>query len=351
MTTTVEGTNTAQFEPVRSALEQLLESGQDYGASVAVVVGGELVADLWGGHLDTARTEPWQRDTIVNVFSTSKTMTNLCALILADRGDLDVDAPVERYWPEFKANGKEGVLVRHLLAHTSGLSGWDEPMGLTEVCDWERCTTLLAAQSPWWEPGTMSGYHALTQGYLVGEVVRRVTGQTLGEFLAREVAGPLGADFHIGTAAEHDARVAPLLDPQIMRATDLPPGASDADSRHHDEDVAQRRTTGRGLANDASGGAPRSPQPTVTATRDLSPRSSRSCRTWAPSTARGCFPKPAAGGSSNRSRTESTPCWASQFASASATGCPARRPRSRAPTRASGAAGAARWWSTISTLA
>jgi CubicO group peptidase (beta-lactamase class C family) len=231
MTTIVDGTNTAAFGSVRAALEHLIASGQDYGASVAVTVQGEMVVDLWGGHLDTGRSAPWQRDTIVNVFSTSKTMTNLCALILADRGELDVDAPVGRYWPEFRANGKEGVLVRHVLGHTSGLSGWDEPTGLADVCDWERCTTRLAAQAPWWAPGTMSGYHALTQGYLVGEIVRRVTGQTLGEFLSREVAAPLHADFHIGTDATYDARIAPLLDPQIMSADTLPTVESEVQRR------------------------------------------------------------------------------------------------------------------------
>jgi CubicO group peptidase (beta-lactamase class C family) len=231
MTTIVEGSSTAQFEPVRSALAQLLTSGQDFGASVAVTVRGELVADLWGGHIDTARTLPWHRDTIVNVFSTTKTMTNLCALLLADCGDLDVDAPVDRYWPEFKANGKEDVLVRHVLGHSSGLSGWDATIELADLCDWERCTTLLAAQSPWWEPGTMSGYHALTQGYLVGEIVRRITGQTLGEFFARELAAPLNADFYIGTSAANDARIAPMIEPQTMSAAALPAVESETHRR------------------------------------------------------------------------------------------------------------------------
>jgi CubicO group peptidase (beta-lactamase class C family) len=208
---TVEGTCTPQFEPVREALGALLDSGQDIGASAAVVLEGELVADVWGGYVDEARTRPWRQDTIVNVFSTTKTMTNLCALILADRGELDVDVPVAHYWPEFKVNGKEEVLVRHLLGHTSGLAGWDEPLEVPDLYDWEKCTSLLAAESPWWKPGTASGYHTVSQGYLVGEVVRRVTGQTLGSFFASEVAQPLGADFHIGTPPGVDDRVAPLI--------------------------------------------------------------------------------------------------------------------------------------------
>jgi CubicO group peptidase (beta-lactamase class C family) len=207
----VEGVCDQRFDTVREVFAANLEEGLDVGASVAVVVDGELVVDLWGGSLDAAATKPWRADTITNVWSTTKTMTALCALILADRGELDFDAPVSRYWPEFAAAGKEAVEVRHLLAHTSGLAGWDEPLTDHHLYDWERCTSLLAAQAPWWSPGTASGYHAVTQGYLVGEVVRRITGSTLGAFFAEEVAGPLGADFHIGLDAGHDPRVAPVI--------------------------------------------------------------------------------------------------------------------------------------------
>ena len=150
-----------------------------------------------------------ERDTLVNVYSTTKTMTNLSALICADRGLIDLDAPVATYWPEFAEGGKDGVLVRHLLAHTAGLCGFEEPMEADDLYDWEKCCARLAAQTPWWEPGTASGYHAVTQGYLVGEVVRRVTGaRSLGAFFQDEVAGPLGADFHIGTPAECDPQSA-----------------------------------------------------------------------------------------------------------------------------------------------
>jgi CubicO group peptidase (beta-lactamase class C family) len=204
-----------RFVGVRTQLETNLASGEDVGASVAVVLDGELVVDLWGGTAvgDDGVTKPWERDSIVNVWSTTKTMCNLSALVLADRGQLDVDAPVARYWPEFKAAGKENVLVRHLLSHSAGLSGWQEPIEIEDLYDWEKCTSLLAAQAPWWEPGSVSGYHALTQGYLVGEVVRRVSGATVGQFFRSEIAEPLGADFHIGTPQSADERVVHVIPP------------------------------------------------------------------------------------------------------------------------------------------
>ncbi len=209
----IQGDFDPRFAGVAQALERNLDQGADIGASVAVVLDGEQVVDIWGGHKDAAGTEPWERDTIINVFSTTKTMTALCALILADRGELDLHAPVARYWPEFAQAGKEQVEVRQLLGHTAGMSGWDQPLASEELADWERCTSLLAAQAPWWTPGAESGYHAVTQGYLVGEVIRRITGRTLGQFFRKEVTEPLGADFHIGLPAAHDARVTPLIPP------------------------------------------------------------------------------------------------------------------------------------------
>ncbi|PAZ14967.1 serine hydrolase [Streptomyces sp. SA15] len=206
----IQGSYDDLFTAVPSALAALLDDG-DVGASVAVFVDGEPVVDVWGGFADAERTAPWQRDTIVNVWSVTKTMTALCALVLADRGELDPDAPVARYWPEFTVAGKEGVLVRHLLAHTAGLPDWDGPVD--ELYDWPTATARLAAQAPQWEPGSAAGYHSITQGFLVGEVVRRITGRSLGEFFAEEVAGTLGADFHIGLPAEHDHRVALTVPP------------------------------------------------------------------------------------------------------------------------------------------
>ncbi|MET8410125.1 serine hydrolase domain-containing protein [Streptomyces sp. NPDC005195] len=218
----IEGSYDDLFTAVPSALSALLDEG-DAGASVAVFVDGEPVVDVWGGFADAERTIPWQRDTITNVWSVTKTMTALCALVLADRGELDLAAPVGRYWPEFARAGKEKVLVRHLLAHTAGLPDWDGP--IEDLYDWPSATARLAAQTPQWEPGSAAGYHSLTQGFLVGEVVRRITGRSLGEFFAEEVAGPLGADFHIGLPAEHDHRVA-LAIPPSSRDEDYVAGSS-----------------------------------------------------------------------------------------------------------------------------
>ncbi|HEX6930882.1 MAG TPA: serine hydrolase domain-containing protein [Streptosporangiaceae bacterium] len=206
----IQGSYDELFTAVPSVLAELLEHG-DAGASVAVYVDGEPVVDVWGGFADADRAIPWQRDTITNVWSVTKTMTALCALVLADRGELDLAAPVGRYWPEFAVAGKEKVLVRHLLAHTAGLPDWEGP--IEELYDWQAATARLAAQAPQWEPGSTAGYHSLTQGFLVGEVVRLITGQSLGDFFAAEVAGPLGADFHIGLPAEHDHRVALTVPP------------------------------------------------------------------------------------------------------------------------------------------
>jgi CubicO group peptidase (beta-lactamase class C family) len=219
----VHGSCDERFAGVRRKVEENLASGADVGASVAVTLDGSLVVDLWGGFADEARTRRWERDTITNVWSTTKTMTNLCALILADSGEIDFDAPVAKYWPEFS---RSAVLVRHLLSHTAGLPGWDEPLAVEDLYDWEKVTGLLAAQEPWWEPGTASGYHAVTQGYLVGEVVRRVTGQTVGTFFRERVAGPLGADFHIGLDPAEFGRIANVIPPtgmegQIAGATEM----------------------------------------------------------------------------------------------------------------------------------
>ncbi|MGV9746048.1 serine hydrolase domain-containing protein [Rhodococcus zopfii] len=204
------------FESVREALELQLASGEELGASICVTVDGEPAVDIWGGHTDTARTTTWDRDTIVNVFSITKTMTALSALLLTDRGVLDLDEKVAHYWPEFAANGKADIEIRHLLAHTSGVSGWDRPIELADIYDHESAAARLAGQAPWWEPGTASGYHALNYGHLIGEVIRRVDGRTLGRFFAEELSGPLGADFHIGTGPEHFDRIAPLVPPPAL---------------------------------------------------------------------------------------------------------------------------------------
>ncbi len=211
--TTLDGSCDARFAAVGEVLAANVDAGLDVGASVAVFVDGEPVVDLWCGHADSEKTRPWERDTITNVWSTTKTMTFVAILTLVDRGLVDLDAPVADYWPEFAANGKEGVLVRHVMGHTAGVSGWEQKISVTDLYDWNAATSLLAAQATWWEPGNGSGYHAITQGYLLGEIVRRVTGQSFGSFFHQEIAGPLGADFHVGLAPEHDERVARVIPP------------------------------------------------------------------------------------------------------------------------------------------
>jgi CubicO group peptidase (beta-lactamase class C family) len=212
----VNGTYDDRFDELAVLLHDSLETGDDLGGSVAVVIDGEMVVDIWGGWADPDATIHWERDTITNVWSTTKTMTALAALVLVDRGELDIHAPVARYWPEFAANGKEGVEVRHLMSHTSGVAGWDQPIAVADILDPVASSARLATQAPWWKPGTASGYHGTNQGHLVGEVIRRITGKSLGTFFADEIAGPLGADFHIGLGAEHDARVATVIPPPPM---------------------------------------------------------------------------------------------------------------------------------------
>jgi CubicO group peptidase (beta-lactamase class C family) len=195
----VHGHCDARFEIVRDALAQAIAGGEETGAAIAIDVGGELVVDIWGGYADAARTRPWTTDTIVNVWSSTKTVTALAGLMLIDRGLVEATAPVASYWPEFAANGKQDIEFRHLLTHSSGVSGW------------EQSTAALAAQAPWWPPGTASGYHALTHGHLIGEVLRRVTGKTLKEFVRDEIAGPVGADFQIGARPEDTERIAEII--------------------------------------------------------------------------------------------------------------------------------------------
>ncbi|MEV2224235.1 serine hydrolase domain-containing protein [Nocardia vinacea] len=213
---TTSGFCTDEFAGVRQELADQIASGTELGASICVTVDGEPVVDIWGGHRDLEQTVPWTEDTLVNVFSISKTMTALSALLLVDRGELDVQQKVAHYWPEFAANGKGDIEVRHLLGHTSGVSGWERPIELADIYDAEAASARLATQPPWWEPGTASGYHALNYGHLVGEVIRRITGRTLGQFFAEELAGPLNADFHIGTAPENHHRIAPLVPPPLL---------------------------------------------------------------------------------------------------------------------------------------
>ncbi len=209
-----------RFSAAKEAFKKNFDSGLEVGASFAATVDGKFVVDIWGGYADHAQERPWERDTIINVYSTTKVMTAICALILVDRGQLDPDAPVAKYWPEFAQAGKVGIPVKHLLSHQSGVAGIDDPIPIEALYDWSRMIDLLAKQEPWWEPGRHCGYHALTFGYLVGELARRITGKSLGRFFRDEIAVPLGADFQIGFSDEHDHRVAELIPAPVLKPGD-----------------------------------------------------------------------------------------------------------------------------------
>ena len=225
----IHGTCKPEFAAVRDTFEANFADGLELGASAAVTVDGEFVVDIWGGDADSAGT-PWQRDTIVNVYSTTKTMAAVCMLILADRGELDLDAPVAQYWPEFAQNGKDGVLVRHVMAHTAGVPGFDPPITIEQLYDLEAVAANLAAQAPWWEPGTASGYHAITQGNLEGEILYRITGRRMADWFRTEVAEPLGADFWMSLPASEDHRVGELQPPVMTGKLEISGVAVAADS-------------------------------------------------------------------------------------------------------------------------
>ncbi|RKK88600.1 hypothetical protein BFJ68_g16914 [Fusarium oxysporum] len=214
--TQVQGYCDARFSKLRDMMQEFIVSGQDIGASLCVNINGEAnVVDIWGGYADASSKKPWDKNTVVNVFSTSKLVTNLAALMLVSRGVLRPEDKVCQHWPEFVQNGKSDVTVDQVLAHTSGLSAWQDDMTLEDICDTEAATEKLARQKPMWSPGTRMGYHGLTQGFLVGELVRRKTGMSIEEFIRKEICQPLGdeADFQLGCHKEDWDRVAPVVPP------------------------------------------------------------------------------------------------------------------------------------------
>lgn len=267
----VEGTCEPGFEPVAEAFAGNFRSRGDIGAAVCVTVAGRRVVDLWGGSAGPDRA--WQHDTLVNVWSSTKGVVALATQMLVDRGLLDLDSPVAEYWPEFAAAGKAEIPVRYLLSHRAGLSGARAPLTVDDLPQWDKVIAALEASEPWWTPGTASGYHALTFGYLVGEVIRRVTGRSVGRFIEDEIAGPLGADVRIGLRDADIARCATLamdapppdsanaamfaqLDPAVLAAlanpSMAPPGAADianADAwRRAEIPAANGHATAAGLA-------------------------------------------------------------------------------------------------------
>jgi CubicO group peptidase (beta-lactamase class C family) len=244
----VDGEVMAGFEPVREAFRANFVEHGDLGAACAVYVRGTKVVDLWGGVADERTGRPWQEDTLQLVFSTTKGATAICAHVLAERGELDFDAPVASYWPEFAAAGKGEVPVRWLLSHRVGLPALAERTTPEVALDWDAITELLANETPLWEPGSAHGYHALTYGWLVGEVIRRVSGRPIGQFFAEEVAGPLGLEFWIGLPESAEPRVARLVElapiggvPEDFDVSALPPEQQAAIAHFADpEGLAQR---------------------------------------------------------------------------------------------------------------
>ncbi len=231
----IHGVCDARFHGVREEFERNFAQRGEVGASVCVMIEGRTVVDLWGGVADRHTQRPWERDAISLVWSSTKGGTALCTHILIARGLLELDRLVASYWPEFGQAGKEDVTVRMLLDHQAGLPAIRQPLVASGLYDWDYMTGVLAAEPPFWEPGARQGYHATTFGHLVGEVVRRVSGQPFDQFFRDEVAGPLGLDFHIGLAEEHEPRVAPTIradppPPDEPRSRFLTLMASDPDS-------------------------------------------------------------------------------------------------------------------------
>ncbi|HLM87072.1 MAG TPA: serine hydrolase domain-containing protein [Solirubrobacteraceae bacterium] len=220
----IEGHCDRRFAGLRSAFAENFHSLEELGAALSVMLEGEPVVDLWGGWMDQARTRPWQRETLVNVYSVGKPMVAVCLLMLAEQGRLDLDAPVAEHWPEFACAGKERITPRMLLAHRAGLPAIARPLPALCMYDWGRMTAALAAQEPWWQPDSGHGYHVNTFGFLIGELVRRVSGERVGAYFARTIARPLGADFHFGLHAGEEHRVAEFLTPE------MPSGLAAADA-------------------------------------------------------------------------------------------------------------------------
>jgi CubicO group peptidase (beta-lactamase class C family) len=213
----IDGFYAPDFSGVCAQFERNFADRGDVGAAVAAWVDGELVVNLWGGWQDAAHDQPWQQDTLASVFSGSKGLTSTCVHLLAERGVIDLDEPVATYWPEFGRSGKQDITVSMVMSHRSGVIGPQRRMHPAEVLDWDAVCTEIAAAVPWWPPGTAQGYHMVTFGFILGQVVRRVTGRTIGAFLRDEIAEPLGADVHIGLPYRDHARCADMINKPHIR--------------------------------------------------------------------------------------------------------------------------------------
>jgi CubicO group peptidase (beta-lactamase class C family) len=229
----IHGFCAPQFSLVREAFLRNFTERGEVGAAVAICVDGELVVDLWGGWADGRRQRRWQRDTLVNVFSVGKAMAALSLLLLIDRREVDLDAPVSRYWPPFAAGGKADVTPRMLLGHRAGLPAVRRTLPRDAMYDWEKMTRVLAEEIPWWPPNSAHGYHVNTFGFLIGEIVRRVSGQSIGHFFRREIAAPVDADFHFGIGVDQEHRIAEYLFGSELGASESIETDSAVDSRTH----------------------------------------------------------------------------------------------------------------------
>jgi len=220
----IEGSARAGFEPVEEAFRLNFAEDSplpDLGASFAVIQGDSVLVDLWAGHADLAKARPWRRDSLANVYSTTKGVAAACATLLHSRGQLDYQAPVARYWPQFAQAGKGEISVELLLSHQAGLSGLRAPCTIEDLYDWDLMVERLAAETPLWAPGSVAGYHAITWGFLVGELVRRIDGRSIGAFLREELCAPLEADVFIGVPEDQDSRVAQIVKPRVAPVQSL----------------------------------------------------------------------------------------------------------------------------------
>lgn len=265
---TVQGHCDPRFTAVKAALQTHLSSGAELGASIHVDIAGTPVVDIWGGHADRAHTRPWTDRTIANIWSSTKAVTALAALVLISRGQLDPHERVATYWPEFAAAGKEDVLVRHLLSHSAGLPDWDRELSSEEKYDIPFAAGLLAAQKPRWTPGEAFGYHMVTMGHLVGELVRRITGKTLKQFVDDEIAGPLGADVQIGAREEDWGRCAEMVAPPMPPMP--PPSAAPAAAAQPKPEDGEKAAA-EGEAKEAPPKKPMPPPPSALVDKSNTP--------------------------------------------------------------------------------
>ena len=209
---TIQGTIDPRFEKVRDAFAANFAAGLEHGAAVAIMLDGKLVVDLWAGHADQAKTKPWQRDTIANVWSSTKGVVAAAIAMAVEQGKLHYDQPIASVWPEFAVSGKEQITLNQTMSHTSGLNGLNVPISEDELIAWTPYVNALADMTPNWQPGTDCAYHALSYGHLAAEPLRRVTGKSIGQYVREEIAEPLGVEFYIGVPEEHDHRCAEMIE-------------------------------------------------------------------------------------------------------------------------------------------